>query len=120
MLLRETEKVERLRLRLEQCGIGLNRTIDRSQEESFRRILSLAPLRPIEEMKARLDALYRVVNGFDPGLVLNRGYAWIEKDGKIVSSVVEFGENDPFTVRLRDGALEAAVIKTICQERNEP
>ena len=119
MLLRETEKVSRLRRRLAQYGMSLNRAIERSQETNFRRVLSLAPLRPIEEMKARLDALGRVVKSFDPGLVLNRGYAWIEKDGKIASSVVKFGEKDPFTVRLKDGALEAVVTKTVSQERND-
>ncbi|HPB86511.1 MAG: exodeoxyribonuclease VII large subunit [Thermotogae bacterium] len=113
MLLRELENAERMRRRLAQYGRNICQGVARSQEDHFKRILSVTPLRHIEETTARLDALYRIVKGFDPGLVLHRGYAWIEKDGKIMSSVVEFGENDPFTVRLKDGNVEAVAKKTI-------
>jgi len=111
-LLREMQNARRIRHRLASAGKSIGQAIDRTLEDHFRRILSVSPVRRLEDIGTRLDALYRIVKGFDPSLVLHRGYAWIEVDGKIVSSVVKFGENDPFTVRLKDGTLEAITKRT--------
>ena len=55
------------------------------------------------ELVSKLDTL-------SPLKTLTRGYSIIEKDGKIVKSIIDLQAEDEISIRLRDGEKQAKII----------
>lgn len=64
------------------------------------------------EKKNQLKVLIEVLTKLNPLEILKSGYAFIEKDGKNISSINSLKENDELKIRVADGIVYANVIKT--------
>ncbi|MBW3538254.1 exodeoxyribonuclease VII large subunit [Candidatus Parcubacteria bacterium] len=60
----------------------------------------------------QLDALTRVLGGFDPSANLRRGYAIVRRDERVVRSVRQVPAGSGVVIQLADGSLESKVQKT--------
>lgn len=63
----------------------------------------------LERARHRLNALEASLRALDPEAVLERGYAIVRQEGRIVSSVGTLQKGDSITARLRDGELKANI-----------
>jgi exodeoxyribonuclease VII large subunit len=70
--------------------------------------LGAAAARQVADRRAALAALAGRLNALSPLATLERGYAAAYgADGATLSSVADFGDGDAFTLRLRDGEVDA-------------
>ncbi|HEY7268561.1 MAG TPA: exodeoxyribonuclease VII large subunit, partial [Dehalococcoidia bacterium] len=56
-----------------------------------------------------LEACRRQMQALDPQATLNRGYAVVHKDGRVVSSIAHVGTGDALVVKVADGGFPARV-----------
>lgn len=66
--------------------------------------------RKYQESKTRLSQCAALLEGLNPISVLSRGYAVAMRENHVISSVNELKPNDAFTLKLKDGTLEAIVL----------
>lgn len=81
------------------------------QKSALENAIKLKFVQSQNELKSRMALL----EAYDPGNVLKRGYAIIEKDGEPVMSVQNLKTNNKISVRMSDGTLSAKVL-TVNQE----
>jgi exodeoxyribonuclease VII large subunit len=80
----------------------------RERARGASRALTLAAAHRIAEREGTLTALAGRLNALSPLATLERGYgAARDRDGRTLSSVTEFTEGQAFTLRLRDGEVDA-------------
>jgi exodeoxyribonuclease VII large subunit len=80
----------------------------RDRAAAAARMLSAAAGRQVAERRTSLAALAGRLNALSPLATLERGYATARgTDGATLTSVSEFGEDVDFTLRLRDGEVDA-------------
>jgi len=61
------------------------------------------------EEKSKLDRIENQLKISDPRIMLQRGYALIEKDGKIISSSKDLKKGDILSINLKDGKRKAII-----------
>lgn len=61
--------------------------------------------------KQKLDHIISKLEVLNPLNTLNRGYAIIKKDDKVLSSTKKVKENDVVTITLKDGSISSKIIK---------
>jgi exodeoxyribonuclease VII large subunit len=66
----------------------------------------------LSERRARLAGLTRVLRGFDPQAVLNRGYAIVRSGEEILRDPAKTRTGDPLMIQLAKGSIGAEVRKT--------
>lgn len=66
-------------------------------------------LRRYENSLQNVKALGTQLEALNPVSVLQRGYSFAEKDGKVISSVKELKTDDVFELNLKDGKISAKV-----------
>ena len=59
----------------------------------------------------RLKRQEDVLRAMNPGLVLSRGYAMVERDGKVVTNAAQLASGESLNIRMRDGRVQARVTK---------
>lgn len=117
---------DRLRMRadekLSERGHQIERSVARMQSVMSRVRLSLArtvqsvehggaTIRArMEAHRRQIEALVRLLRELDPTRVLQRGYAMVKKDGKIVRSAAALDKGDRIAVHLAEGRVDAAVL----------
>jgi len=80
----------------------------RDRAASASRMLGAAVARRVEERRASLGALAGRLDALSPLATLERGYAAArDADGRTLSSAAHFAEGADFTLRLRDGEIDA-------------
>ena len=80
----------------------------RDRAASAARMLGEAVGRRVEERRTSVAALAGRLNALSPLATLERGYAAARgTDGETLSSIAQFAEGADFTLRLRDGELDA-------------
>lgn len=76
----------------------LRRSADRSI--SYRAVIA----------RQNLESLQRRIESVDPDRILQRGYAMVMKDGRIVGKAAELAADDPLRVKFHDGTVRAKVL----------
>jgi len=64
----------------------------------------------ITMQKLKIDNFARLIKSFSPQAVLERGYAVVRKEGKVISSVKDLKARDVIGLRLKDGEIGAEVL----------
>ena len=64
----------------------------------------------ITMQKSKIDNFTRLIKSFSPQAVLERGYAVVRKEGKVISSVNDLKTRDVIGLRLKDGEIGAEVL----------
>ncbi len=64
-----------------------------------------------ETLNERIESLARFTKSFDTSFVLKRGYAYIESENNILTSVKVLQENTKINIHLRDGVRSATINK---------
>ena len=64
----------------------------------------------ITMQKSKIDNFARLIKSFSPQAVLERGYALVRKEGKVISSVNDLKTRDVIGLRLKDGEIGAEVL----------
>jgi len=82
---------------------------DRQRVDDMARRASLAVMNTVRSDRARVEGLRLQLAALDPDRVLERGYAIVTRDQKIISSVHQVASGDVLTVRVSDGAFETIV-----------
>lgn len=72
--------------------------------------------RLIEEQKRTLESNKMILKLADPITILNKGFALVWHDGKIVTSKTQLKEGDIIMNQLRDGGVESKVLKNITDD----
>jgi len=62
-------------------------------------------------MNNRLRQQEAVLQAMSPGLVLSRGYAMVEKDGKVVTNAAQLAKGENLNIHMRDGRIQAQVTR---------
>lgn len=81
----------------------------RQQVDDLFRRSTLALTNRVQQERARLTGLRLQAEALDPGRVLDRGYAIVTHDGRVVSSTAQVARNDAVVVRVSDGVFGARV-----------
>jgi exodeoxyribonuclease VII large subunit len=68
-----------------------------------------ATTRTFEQASERLKACQRHLAALDPQATLNRGYAVVHKDGRVVSRIADVVTNDALVIKVADGGFPARV-----------
>jgi exodeoxyribonuclease VII large subunit len=66
--------------------------------------------------KKELDALQsqrRLINIFDPGAALKRGYSIVSKEGNLLKSIKQASIGDRLSIKLSDGTIDSTVNKIV-------
>ena len=71
--------------------------------------------RRAEAAASRLARLAGVLEAVSPGATLRRGYAIVERQGRVLTSVSRVSAGDVIGVRLADGTLDASVVDVRAQ-----
>jgi exonuclease VII large subunit len=85
--------IGRLKQRLEDCERRSTRAVTSSQQQR----------------RADLEVCERQLHALDPQRTLNRGYAVVHKDGRVVSSIAQVTTGDGLVVKVADGGFPARV-----------
>ena len=64
----------------------------------------------ITMQESKIDNFARLIKSFSPQAVLERGYALVRKEGKVISSVNDLKTRDVIGLRLKDGEIGAEVL----------
>ena len=64
----------------------------------------------ITMQKSKIDNFARLIKSFSPQAVLERGYAVVRKEGRVISSVNDLKARDVIGLRLKDGEIGAEVL----------
>ena len=84
----------------------------RERLEQTRERLRRAPLLTVERKRARLDGAYGRLRALSPTSTLERGYAIVRRDGRIVRSSGEVEAGSRVDIELGDGGFGANVEET--------
>ena len=91
----------------------------RDRAASAARMLSATAGRHVAERQSSLAALAGRLNALSPLATLERGYAAVRgTDGTTLTSVSQFSEHADFTLRLRDGEVDATAHRVRAAEEN--
>ena len=77
--------------------------------EDFERRSTAAVVGEQRHRRQRLDSCVRQLQALDPQSTLNRGYAVVHKDGRVVRSIGEVSTGDGLVVKVADGGFPARV-----------
>ena len=84
----------------------------RRRAQAASRELSRAVIRSLESRRTRLDNAAGRLDALSPLATLRRGYTVAAApDGRTLASVADFVAGQSFTLRLRDGAVDATTVK---------
>lgn len=83
--------------------------IPKMKLESYESYLNNTFIARINKIKLRFTENVTKINSLNPLSVLSRGFATINKDGKVIKSVDEIEITDEIDVRLKDGTLKAVI-----------
>ncbi len=61
--------------------------------------------------RSSLDGAVKALGALSPYSVLDRGYALVTKEGKVVPGVARLDPGDAINIRMRDGSADAVVVK---------
>lgn len=92
-------------------AVDLGSDIRRYQErlEAFQRLLISNMTSQYDSKLARFEKAQDALLSLDTSRIIARGYAMVQKNEEIISSVTDVAVGDQLTVRLRDGQLEVEV-----------
>lgn len=92
-------------------AVDLGSDIRRYQErlEAFQRLLISNMTSQYDSKLARFEKVQDALLSLDTSRIIARGYAMVQKNEEIISSVTDVAVGDQLTVRLRDGQLEVEV-----------
>lgn len=92
-------------------AVDLGSDIRRYQErlEAFRRLLISNMTSQYDSKLARFEKAQDALLSLDTSRIIARGYAMVQKNEEIISSVTDVTVGDQLTVRLKDGQLEVEV-----------
>lgn len=92
-------------------AVDLGSNIRRYQErlEAFQRLLISNMTSQYDSKLARFEKAQDALLSLDTSRIIARGYAMVQKNEEIISSVTDVAVGDQLTVRLRDGQLEVEV-----------
>jgi exodeoxyribonuclease VII large subunit len=82
---------------------------DRQRLDDFQRRASLAMAHSVRNGRAKVGGLQLQLAALNPQRVLDRGYAIVLRENRIVSSTGQVAGGDAITVRVADGAFDATV-----------
>ncbi len=100
---------ERLARRLRERSPAVALAAGRARHERARLGLDNAARALVATRAASLDPLARALDAVGPMAVLRRGYAVLESDGRVVSSIRSLSAGDRIVARLADGKVDARV-----------
>ncbi|HGF1449493.1 TPA: exodeoxyribonuclease VII large subunit [Streptococcus suis] len=92
-------------------GIQLERRLEGLIEKvgQQQRLLKSNMANIYDNKVAKADKLMEALTMLDTSRIVARGYALVEKEGRVADSVTVIEENDRLTVRMRDGHLQVEV-----------
>ncbi|MBL6537499.1 exodeoxyribonuclease VII large subunit [Streptococcus suis] len=92
-------------------GIQLERRLEGLIEKvgQQQRLLKSNMANIYDNKVAKADKLMEALTMLDTSRIVARGYALVEKEGRVADSVTAIEENDRLTVRMRDGQLQVEV-----------
>ncbi|HFU4123915.1 TPA: exodeoxyribonuclease VII large subunit [Streptococcus suis] len=92
-------------------GIQLERRLEGLIEKvgQQQRLLKSNMANIYDNKVAKADKLMEALTMLDTSRIVARGYALVEKEGRVADSVTAIEENDRLTVRMRDGHLQVEV-----------
>lgn len=101
------------RWRARLAGLAVERVgAARDDQLQLGRRLSTALARLAERRRARLESAAARLHALSPLATLSRGYALARSpDGRTLASASQFAAGAPFTLLLRDGAVDATVVR---------
>ena len=112
-----TKKLEIMKLRYDKCMSSsvFKEPTRRIQEnyikmDSYVKQLENSINKIKEKNKNKYIELVSKLDTLSPLKTLTRGYSIIEKDGKIVKSIIDLQAEDEISIRLRDGEKQAKII----------
>lgn len=112
-----TKKLEIMKLRYDKCiSSSVLREPTRKIQENYIKIDSYVKqlenqINKIKEKnKNKYIELVSKLDTLSPLKTLTRGYSIIEKDGKIVKSIIDLQTEDKISIRLKDGEKQAKII----------
>ena len=112
-----TKKLEIMKLRYDKCmSSSVFKEPTRRIQENYIKIDSYVKqlensINKIKEKnKNKYIELVSKLDTLSPLKTLTRGYSIIEKDGKIVKSIIDLQAEDEISIRLRDGEKQAKII----------
>ena len=112
-----TKKLEIMKLRYDKCMSSsvFKEPTRRIQEnyikmDSYVKQLENSINKIKEKNKNKYIELVSKLDTLSPLKTLTRGYSIIEKDGKIVKSIIDLQAKDEISIRLRDGEKQAKII----------
>ena len=74
----------------------------------------------LEAAKSRIDLMASEISGFDPVVLMRRGWSiTYNAEGKVVKSVRQATQGDDLTVRVADGSIRGTVVDTTRSPSNE-
>ena len=88
------------------------KTLDlmKTKLDSFDKILKNSALSAINLNKIKRDALEEKLKVLNPDNVLNRGYALVSKNNKIITSITDVDMKENIEIKLKDGYINSFVI----------
>lgn len=92
-------------------AVDLERNIRRYKEriEALKRLLTSQVTSQYESQLARFEKAQDALLSLDTSRIIARGYAMVQKGGKVISSVTEVAKGEQLSVQLKDGQLEVEV-----------
>ena len=112
-LQRQRLKAERLRETMKEC---VRQTWERSIQRSDHwknRLQKNTPIHSISVFKTRLHGYKEAFDSLHPLRTVQRGFAWVEKDGAIISESQSLKPKDQIRIIMRDGRVVSIVEKVI-------
>jgi exodeoxyribonuclease VII large subunit len=74
----------------------------------------------LEAAKSRIDLMASEISGFDPVVLMRRGWSiTYNAEGKVVKSVRQATQGDDVTIRVADGSIRGTVVDTTRSPSNE-
>lgn len=119
MLLRLEQQAQQLKLLQQRFNLkNLNQSIQREQQNISRfrqqiiKNLSNDLLNYRQSLKNKIENL----NNLSPTNTMLRGYAIVNKENQVITSTKDLKENDKITLTMKDGNVDAKVMKVRCND----
>jgi exodeoxyribonuclease VII large subunit len=80
-----------------------------NQLDYLQKMLHLSFQKSLQNINAKLDHVEKIIELAQPENTIRRGFAILELDNKIVSSVKQINKEDKLSIKLKDGRLESTV-----------
>lgn len=99
---------------LRSCMVIIEQQIEKSRHQLMqsRQDAERSTLDVVAEARQRLAVSTQVLHGYDPKRILERGYAWLQKNGRAVQSISQLSIGDKVSLRLHDGIAAATINQT--------